>query len=334
MSVLVAVDERFARHDPGPGHPERPERVAAVVRALRGAGIDLGRDCLEPRAATGCEIQRVHHADYVKTLERLCERGGGRLDADTAAGADSWDAATHAAGAGLAAIEALRAGRADAAFLGVRPPGHHAVPAHGMGFCLLNNIAISAAALVDAGERVVIVDWDAHHGNGTQDIFWNEPNVLYVSAHQSPLYPGTGGIDETGGPRAPRTTLNLPLPARATGDVYLAAFDEVVAPIVERFGPDWLLVSAGFDGHRADPITNLGLSAGDFADLTERVLGYAPRPNRTIVFLEGGYDLDALHDSTLATVTTLLGSPTRPENATSGGPGYFVVERARSIWTE
>ena len=178
------------------------------------------------------------------------------------------DGALLAAGAGLAAVDALERGEGTAAFCAVRPPGHHAEPDRAMGFCLLNNVAVTAAALRDRGQRVLIVDWDAHHGNGTQDMFWADPDVMYVSLHEWPLYPGTGRLDDVGvGPGA-GTTVNFPLPAGATGDVYLAALDDVVAPLVERFAPDWVLVSAGFDAHRADPLTGLGLPSGDFADLT------------------------------------------------------------------
>ncbi len=309
----------------------------AVLSGLRAAGFDPNGDdsgdwLLVPRAATRDELRRVHRADHLDRLAALCAAGGGRLDPDTVAGRHSWDAAVHAAGAGLAAIDALRASEHGSAFLAVRPPGHHATSARSMGFCLINNVAVSAAALVAAGQRVVIVDWDAHHGNGTQEIFYDDPKVLYVSLHQWPLYPGTGSIDEVGGPRCLGTNLNLPLPAGATGDVYLAAFDRLITPVVEGFGPDWVLVSAGFDSHRADPLAGLGLSSGDYVDLVGRVLALAPRPGRTILFLEGGYDLEALRDSVRATATALAGAPVRPEPATAGGPGGSVVDRARAIW--
>jgi acetoin utilization deacetylase AcuC-like enzyme len=201
-----------------------------------------------------------------------------------------------------------------------------------MGFCLVNNIAVAAAALVARGERVLIVDWDAHHGNGTQAIFEAAADVLYVSLHEWPLYPGTGRLDETGVGAGAGTTLNLPVPSGTTGDVYLAALDTVVAPAVERFGPTWVLVSAGFDAHRADPLTGLGLSSGDFADLTARVAAFAPRPGRVVVFLEGGYDLGALRDSVAATVGTLAGQRLAPEPATAGGPGRESVVAARAHW--
>jgi acetoin utilization deacetylase AcuC-like enzyme len=194
-----------------------------------------------------------------------------------------------------------------------------------MGFCLLNNVAVTAAALADRGERVLVYDWDAHHGNGTQDAFYDDRRVLYVSAHQWPLYPGTGALDETGEGPGKGYTINLPLPPGTTGDVYLAAFDEVVAPAVERFDPTWVIVSAGFDAHRADPLTGLNLTAGDFADLTERLLGVAPA-GRVVAFLEGGYDLQALALSAGAFVATLAGLPFRPESPTSGGPGRAVVD--------
>ena len=199
-----------------------------------------------------------------------------------------------------------------------------------MGFCLLNNVAVTAAALRDRGERVLVIDWDAHHGNGTQDIFYADGAVTYVSMHEWPLYPGTGRLDDTGTADGAGTTINFPLPAGATGDVYLDAIDTVVAPAAERFAPTWVLVSAGYDAHRSDPLTGLGLSAGDYADLTARVAQLAPA-RRLVVFLEGGYDLDALRDSTAATVSTLLGRPNRVETATSNGPGRAVVQAARDL---
>jgi acetoin utilization deacetylase AcuC-like enzyme len=185
---------------------------------------------------------------------------------------------------------------------------------------------------VARGERVLIVDWDAHHGNGTQAIFEATPEVFYVSLHEWPLYPGTGRLDETGTGAGTGTTLNLPLPAGATGDVYLEALDTVVSPAVEQFAPTWVLVSAGFDAHRADPLTGLDLSAGDFADLTARAAAFAPAPGRLVVFLEGGYDLQALSDSVASTVATLAGLTDRREPATSGGPGGRVVAAARELW--
>jgi len=181
------------------------------------------------------------------------------------------------------------------------------------------------------GERVLVVDWDVHHGNGTQAIFWDDPRVLYVSTHQWPLYPGTGRAVETGGPGAPGLTVNVPVPPRATGDVLLRALDDVVAPVVARFAPTWVLVSAGFDAHRDDPMAGLHLTAGDFADLARRVQGFAPRPGRLALLLEGGYDLDALRLSVGSSLAAVMGTDFRPESASNGGPGDDAVDSARRV---
>ncbi|CAN5471941.1 histone deacetylase [soil metagenome] len=263
MTVLLSTSERLAEHDPGAWHVERPNRLAAVLRGAAGAGINEALVRVATRPATHAELERVHSAGYLGALERFCLAGGGDLDPDTSVGPQSWLAALEAAGSGLDAVERLDQGEADAAFCVVRPPGHHARPNQAMGFCLLNNVAVTAAALADRGERVLIVDWDAHHGNGTQEAFYDDGRVLYVSLHQSPLYPYTGALDETGTGAGEGCTVNLPLPAGATGDVALAALDEVVSPAVEAFAPTWLLVSAGFDAHRRDPLTDLGITSGD-----------------------------------------------------------------------
>jgi acetoin utilization deacetylase AcuC-like enzyme len=331
--LLVAGDPELDRHDTGFGHPERAMRVDAALRGVHDSEVADAVVPLEPRRATDDELARVHPRPYLDALRAFCLAGGGALDPDTVAGAGSWDTALLAAGAVLAAVDALSRGDGEAAFVAARPPGHHALADQAMGFCLLNNVAVAAAVLVERGERVLVVDWDVHHGNGTQDIFWNEPAVLYVSTHQWPLYPGTGRAEETGGAGAPGATINVPLPPGATGDVLLAAFDDVVAGAVERFAPTWVLVSAGFDAHRADPLAELALTAGDFAALAGRVRQFAPEPGRVVAVLEGGYDLDAVRLSVGATVAALLGEVPSSEPPSAGGPGreaIGAVQRARA----
>jgi acetoin utilization deacetylase AcuC-like enzyme len=333
VPALLLTHERYLDHDLGRGHPERPDRLRAVLAGIEAGGF--GDEVVPgvPRPATAEELGRVHDPELVALIERSSEAGGGWLDADTATNAASFDAARLAAGAGLTAIEALDAGEADSAFCAVRPPGHHATPVRAMGFCLFNNVAVAAAALAARGERVLIVDYDAHHGNGTQDIFWDDGRVAYASFHQFPLYPGSGGLREVGAGPGRGTTINLPLPAGATGDAFRAGVDEVLAPFAAAFQPTWLLLSAGFDAHRADPITDLGLSCGDYADLTLDLLALVP-PGRRVVFLEGGYDLDALAGSAAACVGALLGQRLVPEPPTGGGPGRDAVAAAALVQAE
>jgi acetoin utilization deacetylase AcuC-like enzyme len=322
--VLTVIGPGAAEGHHDPGHPERPDRIDAALAGVTDLHLDADLVITGAPPATTAQLSRVHTSAYLERLHRFSEEGGGAIDADTYATPASWEAARLAAGAGLAAVDVVRR-NGGVAFVCARPPGHHAVPDRAMGFCLLNNVAVTARALVDAGERVVIVDWDVHHGNGTQDVFWDEPAVLYVSTHQWPCYPGTGRSDEVGGPTARGTTLNIPLPPGATGDVVRHAFDTIVTPAVDAFGPTWVLVSAGFDAHRQDPLAQLALSAGDFADLATVVAGYAPEPGRLILFLEGGYDLGALRSS-VTTLGALVGAPVNGEPVTTGGIGRELVD--------
>ncbi|HVF33236.1 MAG TPA: histone deacetylase [Acidimicrobiales bacterium] len=327
--LLVVSNAGADDHDTGPGHPERPSRTRVATDGLVEAGL---HDAVVAEAAAPADrddLVRVHLPAYVDGLERLCASGGGDLDPDTPTVRGSWATALSSAGAGLQAVQGLAEGRADAALVLTRPPGHHALPQRGMGFCLFNNIAVTAASLTARGERVLIVDWDVHHGNGTQAAFYDDPRVLFVSLHQRGLYPHSGFADEVGGPEAAGLTMNLPLPAGTTGDVLLAALDTTVAPVVDAFAPTWVLVSAGFDGHRADPLADFGLSAGDFADLATRVAQFAPAPGRLLLFLEGGYDLDALRASVGAAAAAVLGERYRPEGSTAGGPGMESLHLLR-----
>jgi acetoin utilization deacetylase AcuC-like enzyme len=335
VTVLFSTHAAYLEHLAGPRHPERPERLQAVLSGIQRHGLSEAIAPLEPIPATRVDLERVHPRAYLDRIEHICANGGGRLDADTYASPGSWRAATLAAGAGLTAAEALRRGEADAAFCAVRPPGHHATITESMGFCMVSNIAVLAASLADQGERVLIIDYDAHHGNGTQDVFYHDPRVLFVSFHQWPLYPGTGRHTEVGAGLGEGFTVNIPLPPGTTGDVYLRAIDEIVAPRVEAFAPTWLLVSAGFDAHRFDPITELGLTSGDYIAITQRILGFAP-PGRRIVMLEGGYDLDALAWCSAGVLQVLAGTDPDPidlsEGETSGGPGRSQVEAIASFW--
>jgi acetoin utilization deacetylase AcuC-like enzyme len=329
--LVVAGSPELDRHEVPDGSPECPARVQAALDGISIAGLSEAAIFQGARRATEVELTRVHNPSYLSSLREFCASGGGAVDFDTHASLGTWDTALLAAGGVLAAIDALASGIGEVAFVAARPPGHHALANKAMGFCFFNNIAIGAAELADRGERVFILDWDVHHGNGTQSTFWDDPRVLFVSTHQWPLFPGTGRAEEIGGPNALGLTLNVPLPPGATGDVVLKAFDEIVAPAVDSFSPSWVLVSAGFDAHRADPLANLALTSGDFANLARRARGFAPGAGRLVFVLEGGYELDALRLSVGATIAAVLGAPFRAEAASTGGPGSDAVQHAHAV---
>jgi acetoin utilization deacetylase AcuC-like enzyme len=333
VTVLYATHSAFLGHDTGDWHPERAARLQAVEDGIDASGVREALVPFAPVPAPADAVARVHPGRYLLALEELCATGGGQIDPDTVVSEGSYHAALLAAGAGLEAVRRLDAGEGDAAFCAVRPPGHHATPRRAMGFCLLNNVSVTAAALADRGERVLVLDYDAHHGNGTQDAFYDDPRVTYVSIHEYPLYPGTGALHETGRGAGDGTTVNVPVPSGTTGDVYRRAFDEVIEPLVQAGQPTWLLVSAGFDAHRADPITGLGLSAGDYGDLARLSLGLVPA-GRAVFFLEGGYDRDGLAASAGATMAALAGGRYRPETPTAGGPGSVVVDAVAGLRRE
>jgi acetoin utilization deacetylase AcuC-like enzyme len=291
----------FAAHDPGP-HPERPARYRTVERAVAALGARVRQ--VEARPAPRKALERVHDPRYVEALERFSLAGGGPIDPDTSAGPLSFEAARTAAGAATAAVEAALRGTA-VVFCAGRPPGHHAERARAMGFCLLNTVAVGAAHARAAGAgRVAVLDWDAHHGNGTQAIFYEDPAVLYASLHQWPFYPGSGAATERGAGAGDGATLNLPLRAGSDERAFLAAFREAALPALRAFAPELLLVSAGFDAHRADPLTDLGLEAASFATMA-RELTELGVPQ--VYVLEGGYDLAALEESVTALLEELAG---------------------------
>lgn len=326
----------FLAHDTGRWHPERAARLDAIERRIRGRPeLSEAVEAVDAVPVDPEALVRVHSADLVRLIATVDAAGGGHLDADTVMSAGSLAAARLAAGAGAAAVDRVRAG-ADGAFCLVRPPGHHAVTGRAMGFCLFNNVAVTAAQLVAGGARVAILDWDAHHGNGTQEIFEASADVLFVSMHEYPQYPGTGSVRELGEGAGTGFTLNFPFPSGTGETPYLKAFDEVVAGVLEQFGPDWILVSAGYDAHRADPLTDLGLTARSFGRLTARTRALAADlcPRRVVLFLEGGYDLAALADSVESTLAEMTGVAAHvDEPAAPGGDdgAVAVVEAVRRL---
>ena len=324
----------YLEHDMGHTHPESPQRLRAIVGRLEETGLLPSLVRINPKPATDDWITQVHEYTYVKGLrQRAPQKGYVSLDPDTSMSPGSLGAAYLAAGGALSAVDAIMEKRVDNAFCAVRPPGHHAESDHAMGFCLFNNVAIAARYFQKRYglERIAIVDWDVHHGNGTSEIFYASSSVLYASIHQSPLYPGTGAINEQGADKGFGCNLNIPLPPGATGDVYVAGLDRVVAPLVQVFEPTWLLISAGFDAHRRDPLTDLGLTSGDFGLITRRLIELVPTAKRIMV-LEGGYDLQALADSSGAAMAALLGVDDEPEKPTAGGPGHRVLDTVSERW--
>jgi acetoin utilization deacetylase AcuC-like enzyme len=310
MTTALISHPAALDHDMGPGHPERPDRVRALMRTFaeeRFAGLRR----VEAPVAARSDIERVHPPAYVDGLEKARPAPGAfvRLDPDTVMNEGTWEAAERAVGGACLGVDLILRGEVDNVFLAMRPPGHHAERATAMGFCFLNTAAIAArhAQAVHGIGRVAIVDFDVHHGNGTQDIFWDDPSVLYCSTHQMPLYPGTGAAGQRG---EHDTIVNAPLRAGDGGEAFRAAFETLILPRLATFEPDFLIVSAGFDAHRLDPLAGLTFEASDFAWGTRALMGVAARHagGRLLSVLEGGYDLEGLSLSAAAHVTELMGA--------------------------
>jgi acetoin utilization deacetylase AcuC-like enzyme len=310
MSTAFLYNDVFLAHDTAVGHPERAARLRAIVDRLENDGT-LAR-CVRPEFSPAPldAVQRVHAPDYVGHIEQQSALGRHFFEGpDTVGSAATYEAALMAAGAGMKAADVVMAGEAKNAFCAVRPPGHHAERSQAMGFCFFNNIAIVARHLQESHgiERVAIVDWDVHHGNGTQHTFYADASVLYASTHQFPHYPGTGARSETGAAEGKGFTLNIPMASGSTATDYGEAFDNVLTPALKRFAPDFVLISAGFDAHEADPLSGMRVTTEGFARMTRFVMSAADGcDGRVVSLLEGGYDLGGLSASVAAHVGALM----------------------------
>jgi len=334
--ALLVDDRRFDAHAPVGHHPERPERLVAARGAIRALGRRF--DPVDARPATDEELARVHSPRFLESLATL--RGEkGYVDPDTYVSPESVEVARLAAGSLVGMVERMIAGPVPKGVALLRPPGHHARPAQAMGFCLLNNVAVAAAHARARGlERVAVVDWDVHHGNGTQEMFWREPGVLYVSTHQFPFYPGTGDVDEAGEGEGKGYTVNVPLAAGGGDAVYAAAFERIVLPVLEAYAPELVLVSAGFDASARDPLAQMQLSPDAFGWMARELarVAQASAGGRMALVLEGGYDLVALEAGMKSAIEGMLLDrapelPRAPDDANEMGVGR-AARAAQRAW--
>jgi acetoin utilization deacetylase AcuC-like enzyme len=334
-STAVFYDPIYMEHDTGHGHPERPERLQTTMQMLEGVGLAEKVRIISPRDASVEEIALVHPRSYIEKVKGLAESGGGWLDPDTHIGVRSYDAALKSTGAVLEGLERIFSGDIDNAFCLVRPPGHHATAERGMGFCLFNNNAVAARfAMQEFGvSRIFILDWDAHHGNGLQDIFYDDDKVLYVSLHQYPHYPGTGSTGEVGIGAGEGYTVNFPLPARTGEEVYLAAFDQVILPIARAYQPELVLISAGYDGHFSDLLCSMLLRGHSYAEMAIRLKDLAEEfcGGKMMAALEGGYDLVGIAISMTDTIAVMAGEDIRVEEDVDSETIYPSSRRGMEI---
>lgn len=312
MRTSLVYDPIYLEHNTG-NHPENPQRVAAIISHLEESGVKRKLILLPPRPASVEELEMVHDPDYISRIKSVAERGGDWLDTDTVMSPKSYKAALYAAGGLLTAVEAVMKEEVNSSFALVRPPGHHATRNQAMGFCIFNNVAIAAKfALANFNiDRVLIVDFDVHHGNGTQEAFYTNSKVLYFSVHQYPFYPGTGWVDEIGSGEGEGYTVNFPMAAGWGDEEYLRAFNEILIPVARQFQPQLILVSAGFDPHWADTIAMMQVSVTGFAQMVTVLNNLASElcRERLVFTLEGGYNLQVIASAVRATFDVLLGNP-------------------------
>ncbi|HXN87154.1 MAG TPA: histone deacetylase [Candidatus Binataceae bacterium] len=331
--TAIVTDRRYTKHFAGRSHPERPARIEAMIEmaeSLRRPDLQL----LSPRAATLDEIALCHEREYIAAVERTSHLDRFDFDPDTHTSRDTYATAILSAGGVMTAVEAVLDGAAENAFAIVRPPGHHALPNRAMGFCFFNNLAIAANWLIQKKglKRVMVIDWDLHHGNGTQNIFYDSAQLLYTSTHQFPHYPGTGSFQEMGADAGLGYTINAPMPARYGDAEYLRIFDEVIIPIGREFNPEFILVSAGFDCHVRDPLGEMAVTENGFQQMMRRIirLGAETCDGKIVAALEGGYDLEAITNSGKAVIEEMGRDADEPfEQLGDGARAIPIIERIR-----
>ena len=322
------------------GHPERPERVETIRQALTEAGLWEAGLHVAPQAISHDLLESIHNPGYLRALDYAC-RQGMHLDMDTYTTPQSWGLALETVGGSVSVADSVWKRQAGRGFALSRPPGHHATAERGMGFCLLNNVSLAAEYLIrkNGARRLAIIDTDLHHGNGTQDIFWERGDVFYISTHQHPLYPGSGSLDERGESAGEGATANFPLPPGSGDQAFTTIFDELILPLLDRYQPEMLLVSFGFDPHWRDPLGHLQLSARGYGDQMAKLTRWADKNSqgRIALFLEGGYDLEAASACSIAVVSALLGlewsDPLGPAPRPEGASWRIITDRARRLWS-